>query len=249
MSSNRPHLRGFTVIELLVVISIIGLLVSILLPALGAAREAGRATQCLNNIRGIGLAFHMYAADNKETMPGSQPPVSGTNNSRWWVLLARKRYIQNSLGESFSYYHCAQVPQYLCPTTASSALDNTGLASSPRYGMNAWFGTDMGGSTPWPKAGQFKQESKLVWLAEGELRPASSGGYSWLNSPGYNLTPIETFSNPWSATGRVHNNFKTLSVLYFDSHAVLASKDDLIAGSSGAGWSGGNPLGHWKPKK
>ncbi|MFW6059263.1 MAG: type II secretion system protein [Phycisphaeraceae bacterium] len=64
--------RGFTLVELLVVISIIALLIAILLPALSQAREQAQRISCAARVRGLGIAVHAYAGDHKNMLPRPQ---------------------------------------------------------------------------------------------------------------------------------------------------------------------------------
>src|SRR5438045_711670 len=73
---------AFTLIELLVVIAIIAILAAMLLPALQRARQQARIATCLNNVRQIGNAMQMYAADSSDSLP--QYSIDGAAGASLW---------------------------------------------------------------------------------------------------------------------------------------------------------------------
>jgi prepilin-type N-terminal cleavage/methylation domain-containing protein len=119
-AASRPA-HGFTLVELLVVIAIIGILVALLLPAIQAAREAARRSQCLNNCRQIGLAIHNYH-DSKKELPFSRAGDGGLT----WAAVILPYMEETSLGnlvntaESFDdhpiEFRETPVPTYRCPS-------------------------------------------------------------------------------------------------------------------------------------
>src|SRR5271157_1413130 len=86
MSRRFRRNAAFTLVELLVVIAIIGILIALLLPAIQAARESGRRTQCANNLRQIGLAILAFQ-DVNETFPYGSDYGLSTGYPTWAVLI------------------------------------------------------------------------------------------------------------------------------------------------------------------
>ncbi|MDB5326176.1 MAG: type secretory pathway, pseudopilin PulG [Phycisphaerales bacterium] len=206
--------RGFTLVELLVVIGIIALLISILLPSLNKARKAAASIKCLSNLRTLGTAFTLYANDNKQivlqpvTFDASfgPPTVPGGTTTVFWF-------------QRLSFY----LNRKDVRSSVNNTLEDSSISSAAR-GCPEWQGLDNNGDgkTDTDKIGYGMSRRLKAPLSRTRYHVPSNGTTTPANSPaGINgpasaseLTAVD-YQKPWWHVNELKNSSRR--ILFGDS--------------------------------
>ena len=184
-SSKPQDKQAFTIIELLVVISIITLLLAILLPALQKAREAATAISCLSNMRQMSICMNMYLNDYRETFPPRKVSVSSPTNGRYYWVDLLKPYVNEQVpvpGSSPNawFQDVSPVPRtFTCPKLSlkeaySTAYNGIGYNN---YGLaqDVW-------ATNWKRLNSIQRPSNVLTMADALFKLSGKVyGFSSLN--------------------------------------------------------------------
>ena len=244
---NRRFLRGFTLVELLVVIAIIGILVALLLPAIQAAREAARRTECQNKLKQLGIALQNYHDTYKVFCHGGGGPMHLTNRPpETSGMVSLLPYLEQAplydlwmsayvvSWDNNSQQTTSPLPTLLCPSDAPNPH-----ASGPRVAQKNYmfcYGTRIQGNYDQATDGIFGCNSfkKMAEILDGTSNTISMSE----RASNQQLAQRRVIGNlAWNST---YDPATCLTLVAGTDYAPAAS---LTSWSAGSLWAFGHP--HW----
>lgn len=210
---------GFSLIELLVVVSIIAVLAGMLLPAIGLVRDAARSASCSSNLRQLGMSFHAYADENEGRFPPySNDPLPTDLNHFYPNLLDDAGLVEVAQWRS-QPYGVAAGGIWKCPSLSSSLTGSSG-----GYGMleNSLHG---GGYQLSIIRAQVSRTTTRLLLSDAENNQGAGTYKGWPSTS----CPIcsGTWDNRRRAAAR-HGQGHSTNVCFVDGHVAPVPWNDLL---------------------
>ena len=221
--SRRSRREAFTLIELLVVIPIIAILMAILMPALGRAREQGRRAACLSNCMQLVLAWSMYADENEDKIVNGAAGFGNTQSS-WGEHLNERAWIEvnnfnadwetqlQQIRDGALYPYTKNVKAYRCPTGKRGEAVTYATAFSMNAVNHPWSQGIKGAHVKIRSEMKPNPAMRFVFIDEGSLSPDAFAVNihleQWFDSPpirhgnGTNLSFADGHSEYWKWKGR-----------------------------------------------
>jgi len=235
-------IRGFTLVELLVVIGIITILIAILLPVLARVNEEAKTTQCKSNLRQMITAFNAYTSENKGTMVVNSviypPPVPGTY---YWFGWANSGSLDTSLGLLTAYLGASIGTGLQCPDFPYDGPNYVAKFSTHAvdYGLNKYLSPLRGSFPASYKSSQVLHSATTVVFADGVQM---DGEVSLLGFSEPFFLDIEQQKESYLYGGFVQwRHRQTANVAYLDGHVdAVNQKDGFIIHPNVGSYAVGN---------
>lgn len=181
MRTKRPReSAGFTLIEAVVVIAVMGLLIALLLPAVQSARESSRRLQCVNNLKQIGVAMNSHHSSNRRFPPGYQTDLFASGRDQWSPQTGWGVNLLSSLGQVplYNAVNFDMTFQFPMNSTAREAVLSVFLCPSSDAGGPVYFDPDLVAWDP-PQVARNVASSQYVassgWFPNGSLGQEADG--------------------------------------------------------------------------
>lgn len=187
----RNKTAGFTLIELLVVIAIIAILAAMLFPAVSTAKTRARGTQCLNNLKQIGVGMHLFSLDNEDLMP-----ASSHTKASWVATLAP--YVGSNV-----LYRCSMDRQATRPYSYSI---NDFLTPKPFGAKHLSFA----------KVTNVPNPSETLYMAEAHEDIGSSDHFHFADASSGGFEPVS-----FAGQVAVERHLGGANYLFVDAHVTM----------------------------